>query len=94
MRRFIIIYGNNAVDDNNKKGGGMEIWFRFFLGTPQRFLATLGVVGLISVLLDPSLLSLAVERFIIALSPLFQPVIALVLVFCAARFILFGRRGP
>ena len=68
-------------------------WFRFFLGTPRRLVTTLGVVGLIVVMICPGLLRMAVERLMAELAPLLGPAITILIVFAGIRMILFGRSG-
>ena len=68
-------------------------WFRFFLGTPRRLVTTLGVVGLIVVMICPGLLRMAVERLMAELAPLLGPAITLLIVFAGIRMIIFGRSG-
>lgn len=68
-------------------------WFRFFFGTPRRFLTTFTVVGLIVVLVFPGLLRLSAERLVNELAPLLGPVLMIVIVFAGLRMILgLGRR--
>ena len=68
-------------------------WFRFFLGTPRRLVTTLGVIGLIVVMICPGLLRMAVERLMAELAPLLGPAITILIVFAGIRMILFGRSG-
>jgi len=63
-------------------------WFRFFLGTPRRFLATMTAIGLITVMIFPSLLRTAVERLLAAINPLIGPAVTLLIIFLAYRIIL------
>jgi uncharacterized protein YaaW (UPF0174 family) len=70
----------------------MNQWFRFFFGTPRRFLTTLTVIGMIIVVIQPGLLRLAGERLVNELSPLLGPVLAIIIIFAGIRLILFGRR--
>ena len=50
------------------------MWFRFFVGTPQRFLVTLAsfIVLLAFVNLYPGLLSSALEQLVMELTPMFM----------------------
>jgi len=68
----------------------MGNWFRFFFGTPRRFLTTLTGVGLIVVMINPGILQTAVNQFIAALMPLLGPALAIVIVFAGLRMILRG----
>ncbi len=68
----------------------MGNWFRFFFGTPRRFLTTLAGVGLIVVMINPGILQTAVNQFIAALMPLLGPALAIVIVFAGLRMILRG----
>jgi len=68
-------------------------WFRFFVGTPQRFLATFTVVGLITVLVFPGLLWTAAERLVAEITPLLGPVIMLLIVFAGLRVMFGGFSG-
>ncbi|KKS74747.1 MAG: hypothetical protein UV48_C0029G0011 [Candidatus Azambacteria bacterium GW2011_GWA2_42_9] len=69
----------------------MGNWFRFFGGTPRRFLTTLAGIGLIVVLINPGILETAVNRFAAALMPLLGPALAIVIVFAGLRMILRGK---
>ena len=71
----------------------MRAWIRFFLGTPQRFLWTLGVLGILTVIVFPGLLGLAAGRLQIAvvqmfgeLSPLVGPLLYLGILLLGLRF--------
>lgn len=68
----------------------MGNWFRFFLGTPRRFLTTFAGIGLIVVMINPGILETAVNRFVAALMPLLAPALAIVIVFAGLRMILRG----
>ena len=70
----------------------MNQWFRYFLGTPQRFLRSFVVVGLIVVILNPGLLALAVNRFLGEMNPLIGPLLQIGIVVAGIRIILFGRK--
>ena len=73
----------------------MRQWVRFFLGTPQRFLATLAGIGLIVVIFNPLLLAVAVNSLLEAINPLLGPVLAILIVLAGIRIILgsFGGGG-
>ena len=71
----------------------MRAWIGFFLGTPQRFLWTLGVFGILTVIVFPGLLGLAAGRLQIAvvqmlgeLSPLVGPLLYLGILLLGLRF--------
>ncbi len=72
----------------------MNRWIRFFIGSPQRFLATLLAVGVIVCMINPALfeqaLSNAVSAILHSLGPLLGPVLAVVIVFAGLRMIVFG----
>jgi len=68
------------------------IWFRFFFGTPRRFVATMATIGLVVVIADPEILRTAVTRLVEALMPLLGPALAILIVFAGIRLILFGRK--
>ena len=70
----------------------MGDWFRFFLGTPRRFTTTFVVIGLVVVMLRPSILTNAVNALINGLAPLLGPVLAICIVFGGIRWILFGKK--
>ncbi len=70
----------------------MGAWIRYFIGTPQRFVWTFSVVGLITVIVFPGLLRFAAERLVMELSPLFGPALTLLIVFAGLR-IMFGGFG-
>lgn len=72
----------------------MGQWIRFFVGTPQRFVGTSLVVGLIVVLTNPGLLRTAGERLVAEVSPLVGPAIMLGIVILGFRLMLgIGRGG-
>jgi len=62
----------------------MNQWFRFFLGTPQRFLATLGALTVIYGLIFPQVVGRAVSNLLTelfgAVAPFVQPVLTLMVV--------------
>ena len=70
----------------------MGVWFRYFFGTPQRFVTTMVVIGLITVVIKPSILVNAVNALISSLCPLLGPVLAICIVFAGIRMILFGKK--
>ena len=70
--------------------GQIGQWFRYFLGTPRRFLTTLAGIGLITVMINPGILTTAVENLVAALMPLLGPALAVVIVFAGLRMILRG----
>lgn len=67
----------------------MQVWFRYFLGTPQRFIRTLVAVAIAWCLFDPAAfaqaLSNAVWEFLNALQPLLGPVIQLLVLGLAVK---------
>ena len=70
--------------------GQIGQWFRYFLGTPRRFLMTAAGIGLVVVAINPGILATAVESLVAALMPLLGPVLAIVIVFAGLRMILRG----
>jgi hypothetical protein len=70
----------------------MGRWAQFFLGTPQRFLGTCLGIGLVICIVDPTVLTMAVDRLMIGLAPLLGPALAVVIVFAGIRMILGGGR--
>lgn len=72
----------------------MREYLRFFLGTPRRFLATLGGIMLIICMVNPALLPGALAALVSALlaglSPLLGPVMALLILFFGLRMIFRG----
>lgn len=71
----------------------MNRWFRFFFGTPRRFVTTLTVIGMIIVVIQSGLLRLAAERLTNELLPILGPVLAIAIAFAGFRIILFGLFG-
>ena len=86
----------------------MGRWFRFFFGTPQRFLGTMVGVGVVFCLFQPGVFANALQNSItaighalaaginelcVAFEPLLQPILTILIVFAGIRFILFGRTG-
>ena len=67
----------------------MRTWITFFVGTPQRFLYTLGGISLMTVLVWPGLLRMAMERLVVELSPLLAPVLTVFVIFIGLR-VMFG----
>ena len=51
---------------------------------------TLAGIGLVAVMINPGILTTAVENLIVALMPLLGPVLAIVIVFAGLRMILRG----
>jgi hypothetical protein len=75
----------------------MNMWLRFFVGTPQRFLVTLVsfIVLLAFVNLYPGLLSSACEQLMAELTPLFMQTIQLGFVVVVLIFMVraaFGKK--
>ena len=70
----------------------MRAWITFFVGTPQRFLYTLLGISLLTVLVWPGLLRMAVERLVAELSPLLAPVLTIFVIFIGLR-VMFGGRA-
>jgi len=69
----------------------MNEWFRFFLGSPERFLRTTIGLCIIAVLVKPSILVDAVNHVFIAIQPLIGPLITIAIVLYGIKLIL--RRG-
>ncbi len=63
-------------------------WLRFFIGTPQRLLATLAVLGGITVVLCPGLLYTVLSRLVAELSPLLQLGFFILIVWVIIRLFL------
>jgi len=67
-------------------------WFRFFLGTPRRFLTTAGGAAIIFGFFRPDLVAGAVSGLLTALmgaiAPLIQPIMTLMIVFIGLGVIL------
>lgn len=59
----------------------MQVWLRFFVGTPRRFLTTAGVLVIIFGLFEPQVVGDAVRNLLTALfnavMPFVQPVLIL-----------------
>ena len=74
----------------------MRNWLRYFVRTPQRFLATLCGIGFFICIVNPELFSRAlnnaVSAVIIALQPVLGPALAVIIVFAGLRMILFGKK--
>lgn len=70
----------------------MNKWFRYFFGSPQRFIGTLVGVGFVVCLINPSLFertfNYAVTAVITGLQPLIGPCLALIIVFAGIEKIL------
>ena len=63
-------------------------WFRYFLGTPQRFVRTLVGLAIVAVLIDPTILSNTVSGLMAVVSPLIGPIVTIVIVWFAIKKIL------
>ncbi len=70
----------------------MGVWIRFFIGTPKRFTVTMLCIGLVVVMINPSILVHAINSLVTGLSPLLGPVLAILIVFAGIRLILGGRK--
>lgn len=70
----------------------MHAWFRFFAGTPQRFLTTMVVIGLIVVVASPGLLRMALERLIQESGPALGPMLAIAIVLGGLKVVVWGRK--
>ena len=70
----------------------MSTWFRYFLGTPQRFVRTLIAAGIVLVMIKPELLERAVAGIFVAIQPLIGPAVTLAIVIYAIRIIIGGKR--
>lgn len=68
----------------------MNEWFRFFLGTPRRFLASCAGVIVLATIINPELLRIVVERLLIGLSPIIGLLLQIAIVAFGLRIILFG----
>lgn len=66
----------------------MQQWVRFFLGTPRRFLTTLGFLCLIGVLVEPGLLGKACTRLMIEIQPVLGPALQLGIIVAIVVFML------
>jgi hypothetical protein len=70
----------------------MGIWFRYFVGTPQRFVNTLVAVGIVFSLFRPDVFAMALQNavtsILMAVMPLMQPILTIVIVVAAIRWIL------
>ena len=75
--------------EGQKGGKKMNQWVQFFLGTPQRFCVTALVVGLITVMVFPELLAVAIERLLVAMMPLMAPALTVLIVLAGIRM-MFG----
>lgn len=71
----------------------MGTWFKYFFGTPKRFLTTMAVLGLIVVTANPDLLRIVTEGFVAELAPLLGPLLSIAIVFAGLRIITFGKKG-
>ncbi|MGH7175468.1 MAG: hypothetical protein ACREGR_03875 [Minisyncoccia bacterium] len=77
----------------------MNVWIRFFIGTPRRFLATCGGLIVIFGLIAPQAMGEAVRALLVALAqavaPFIQPLLTLGIIFIGLGFALRGvwKRG-
>lgn len=68
----------------------MGRWIRYFIGSPERFMRTVVVFGLIAVILNPGMLRVAAGRLINELSPLLGPALTILIVLAGIRLIIGG----
>lgn len=68
----------------------MNIWVKFFIGTPKRFLSTLIGISLVVVMIHPQILYDAVNHFLAAISPLLGPALTILIVLTGIKIILKG----
>lgn len=71
----------------------MNTWFRFFLGTPIRFLATCAGLAILAAIIEPTLLHFAAERLMNAFSPLFGPLLQIAIVLFGFKVVFSGFCG-
>ena len=75
-------------ENQSRRNGGVGTWVRYFIGTPQRFMRTALVVGLIIVVIKPGLLALACTRLMAEIGPVLGPAIQLAIVIAVLGFML------
>jgi hypothetical protein len=72
----------------------MGNWFRFFLGTPKRFIWTVVAIGAIAVWVNPAYFSqninLALGLLFLAVEPYIGGLVVMVILFAAAKNLLGG----
>ena len=70
----------------------MRQYFQFFLGTPQRFLATLGAVAVLAIfsLIWPGLISGALNQLFCELRPLIMMVIYFLMIAFGVKILMKG----
>lgn len=66
----------------------MKTWIKYFVGTPQRFTWTCVAIALVVVMLNPQILTNAVNALLIAISPLLGPALTILIVFTGIKVIL------
>lgn len=71
----------------------MNIWIRFFLGTPKRFLGTCAGLAILAAIIEPSLLQVVAERLMNAFGPLFGPLLQLAIVLFGFKVVFSGFCG-
>jgi len=77
---------------SNSSRNNQTDWFGYFFGTPQRLVRTLIVLGLITAVVFPELLYIAVDRLLLALMPLLGPALTLIIVFAGIKMIFGGSK--
>ena len=80
-------------NSNSSNGGNIGSYLHFFIGTPKRLMTTMLCIALVTVMVNPGLLQLAVNRLLAELAPLLGPALTLIIVFAGLRTIVFGRGG-
>ena len=68
----------------------MGVWIRYFIGTPRRFTVTAIVVAVVTVIFNPSILVIAINRLVAAIMPLLGPALVVLIVFAGLRMIVRG----
>ena len=71
-----------------KGGEKMNVWVRFFVGTPQRFLASSLFVALVVAAINPDIVRQAVSNMMAAIAPLMEPALTIAIVIGGIRFLL------
>jgi len=67
------------------------VWFRFFFGTPRRFVVTMSVLGVLVVIAFPGLLEMAILRLVCALLPLVRLAVTGLVIYFGLRMIFRKR---
>ena len=66
----------------------MNAYTKYFFGTPKRLMVSCIVIAGLIVIAFPNILKVAVDRIVLALTPLLGPALALLIVVAGIKYML------